>query len=75
MLTKQQVKMSQLNPLFETVTVTSLILVPEQDVDFLSWQDAVSSYVIQSTKVENDYEFLNKLGKGSFGYVLLANPK
>lgn len=75
LLTKHKVALSLVDNLCETVTVTAMIIVPENDNDFFDFQHAVSSFVIQSTKVENDYEFMSKLGRGSFGYVLLANPK
>jgi hypothetical protein len=75
LLTKHRVTLSSKDTNSETVTVTAMIIVPENDNEFFEVQRALSPYVIQSTKVENDYDFLSKLGRGSFGYVLLANPK
>lgn len=36
------------------------------------WDRALSPYVVQGKKVEAKYTFLDKLGRGSFGYVILA---
>ena len=39
------------------------------------WQTALSSYVINCERVELKYDIIDKLGRGSFGYVLLAQEK
>lgn len=41
----------------------------------MDWQSAVSSYVINNEKSEDKYHIIDKLGRGSFGFVLLATEK
>ena len=43
--------------------------------EFLEWETAISPYVINSVKVDKTYEIHEKLGKGSFGIVVLATKK
>jgi serine/threonine protein kinase len=47
----------------------------ELEEDFLEWERAISGYVVQHTKIEDAYTIIDKLGQGSFGYVVLAEPK
>jgi serine/threonine protein kinase len=35
----------------------------------------LSSYVVQQRKVEDNFTIIDKLGRGAFGYVVLAEPK
>ena len=48
------------------------IFVTNSKSDFEEWRKALSSYVISSKKVVDTYKIIDKLGRGSFGYVVLA---
>ena len=52
-----------------------LIFISNSKSDFVEWEKAVSSYVINSKKVVNAYNIIDKLGRVSFGFVLLATEK
>ena len=47
----------------------------EIESDFLAWETAIQSYVMQLTQIENVYDIIDKLGMGSFGYVVLGKLK
>lgn len=57
------------------IIVKSYAFLTEVEGDFFEWERAISGYVVQQTKIEDVYTIIDKLGQGSFGYVVLAEPK
>ncbi len=41
----------------------------------MDWERALEPYVIQAQPITQIYDFKEKLGQGTFGYVFLAEPK
>ena len=50
----------------------TLVFMTEIENDFHAWERAIHSYVIQNTKIEEVYDLVDKLGRGSFGFVVLG---
>jgi len=52
--------------------IRTFAFLTEIESDFLAWEIAIQSYVLQLSKIEDVYDIIDKLGKGSFGFVVLA---
>ena len=52
-----------------------LLFVAESKQDYLLWEQAINSYVMQTRGVHEFYNFKEKLGQGSYGHVYLATVK
>jgi hypothetical protein len=44
-------------------------------LDFQAFERALSSYVVKRTEIEDVFTIVDKLGRGAFGYVVLAQLK
>ena len=51
------------------------VFIVKQLIMLNEWESALSSYVVNSERAEQKYLIIDKLGRGSFGYVLLAVEK
>lgn len=52
-----------------------LLFIAEKKQDYLLWEQALNSYVMQIRGVHEFYNFKEKLGQGSYGHVYLATVK
>lgn len=50
-------------------------MVPEEQQDLNHWCAAFESYTVQSKKIEKVFDFVAKIGQGSFGSVYKAQVK
>jgi hypothetical protein len=59
----------------KTPVYNAIVFVTDDLDTCLLWEAAIESYVIQTTRITSVYDFKDKLGQGTFGYVFLAEPK
>ena len=52
-----------------------IFFIADSKEDFLLWEQALNSYVMQTKTVQQSYTFKEKLGQGSYGHVYLATLK
>ena len=54
---------------------TIFLFLCETTDDYEHWAKSLERYVLQITPILEQYEFKDKLGQGTFGYVFLAEEK
>ena len=52
-----------------------VLFIADSYPDFLEWKCALENFVVQTTKIQTQYNFSEKLGEGTFGQVILGLPK
>ena len=52
-----------------------MVCVVDSAESYQDWQRALEPYVLQASPITQVYQFKEKLGQGTFGYVYLAEPK
>ncbi len=55
--------------------MSTLAFLTESNLDFQAFERALCSYVVKRTEIEDVFTIVDKLGRGAFGYVVLAQLK